>query len=112
MPVVPSIVICIVVEAPFKSPDFHLPAKPGPPDTRASVDVCWTDLPSGLTTSETHIKESPLSETFDLETTLPLMRNVNSQDVGLNSLPTTPIPLGMVYSFPVRSKSASNPPPL
>src|SRR5262249_28760766 len=40
IPLAPSIVICRVVDAPFKSPDFHFPANPGPPETRLSVVVC------------------------------------------------------------------------
>src|SRR4030095_15655274 len=93
IPVLPS-VSCSVVDAPLTSPDFHFPANPGPPDTRLSVEFCWTDLPSELVMSETHINESPLSETFDFETTFPFIRKVSSQDVGLSSLPVTAMPLG------------------
>src|SRR5690349_6018948 len=82
IPLAPSIVICRVVDAPFKSPDFHLPAKPGPPDTRLSVFVCWTDFPSGPVISETQVSESPLNVTRDFEISLPPFRKVNSQDVG------------------------------
>src|SRR5690348_17781043 len=99
----------MVVSPPLGVPDFHLPAKPGPPDTRASVDVWCTALPSGLVTSDTHSNELPLSVTWDREMGLSPIRKLSSQDVGPFSFPVIETPLGIVYSLPVRSKSASNP---
>src|ERR1041385_6660205 len=102
----------MVVDDPLTSPDFHLPTKPGPPETRVSVDVCCTGLPSGPGTSVTTINEFPFRVNFDFETAFPFIRNASSHEVGLNSLPMTDTPLGIVYSLPARSKSVSKPPPL